>query len=312
MGGAEEVIKGRVLCVYVRHQVLGVFLLYSVYLDPSEGGGIAVVNKDAMAAILAHAASRRLPWVAMGDWNSDPQEIAGMQWAHDHVLRVSCPPGPTCHTASGDSMLDFAVFGGGLSFAFGPVLKEESVQPHTHDAVCVATLHRKEWPKVWVMDEPRAMDTSKRIGPAREELPSWGQTIQVMGSQHVKLAAFRHQPGARQACVDEAHSHWLDACRAELAIIMDKKVEDLKQWGEAFKLKQVSIKEVLTKSMQLPTGARPSMALLWVARKLGAIRRTIWELQDNAGEHAVWQKLFKQVRLVQVGSLCWHCEDPPD
>ena len=89
-----EVVHGRVMAVFVRHKLLGVFVLYCVYFDPSNGGGLAGANKDHMAALLEHSAKHGLPWAALGDWNADPSELAAMHWAEKRSssARPTRPP----------------------------------------------------------------------------------------------------------------------------------------------------------------------------------------------------------------------------
>ena len=69
--------------------------MYVIYLET--GIGLSGGNLKVLEKMLQHIISHGVPWVAVGDWKVDPEEVMQQEWVQRMGCKVMAPPEPTCH-----------------------------------------------------------------------------------------------------------------------------------------------------------------------------------------------------------------------
>ena len=134
---------------------MGVINVYSVYMD--QGGMAEEAGKQTLANLFQHAAQSGLQWLAMGDWNTPPEQMLQADWIQKKGIRVRSTEEATCHPSTGeDSFLDYALMSARLEEAFlQPQVLKGMGDIKTHEAVSMTMLAPADWPDVEFIVAPR-------------------------------------------------------------------------------------------------------------------------------------------------------------
>ena len=62
---------------------------------------IRMLGNDTMATLFQHAAESGLEWIAMGDWNTKPEEMQATEWCCKKRIHVRSAAEPTWHPSAG-------------------------------------------------------------------------------------------------------------------------------------------------------------------------------------------------------------------
>ena len=81
-------------------------LLAAMYLRPWEG--LSLENRRRLGLLILLARMLNMPWIALGDLNMPPHELA--DWAHEHEVHIWKPDGATATCSAGQGrLLDYVL-----------------------------------------------------------------------------------------------------------------------------------------------------------------------------------------------------------
>ena len=125
------------------------------------------MGNGTMATLFQHAAESGLEWIAMGDWNTKPEEMQATEWCCKKRIHVRSTAEPTCHPSTGeDSYLDYALVSTKLEHVFSEAMVDKGIHGiKTHEPICIQVRAPADWPDVEYISAP-----APGIGAAR---PIW-------------------------------------------------------------------------------------------------------------------------------------------
>ena len=163
-----DYLRSRILARHFHAMLKGGVTLVTVYLEPGiKASGLNLWMLEALAAFCLGFDG---PWIAMGDWNMDPAELAQSGWADMVGGKVVAPDTVTCAGGAG-SLIDYFV----VSAAIAQLVQQVKVideSPTTPHWPVRLTLKAATWGhKVLARRRPKAFPTELPIGPRQKEAP---------------------------------------------------------------------------------------------------------------------------------------------
>ncbi|CAK0874887.1 unnamed protein product, partial [Prorocentrum cordatum] len=199
--------KGDALCGFapiVLHTAAGNIVVAVLYLHPALGFGKH--NKATLVALEAFLAVQRAPWIVVGDWNHDPQQLTQSQWIGKLGGELVLPDvAATCDKGQG-RLLDFGVAKEGYAHLFK--LEAYLQVPWATHCGLQLTLRgaRQRW---WyqALGAPRSLPAAQR--PKAEARPDSKRTRQRQAALAKRAAILPSELGR-----DFLDAHLAAVCRA--------------------------------------------------------------------------------------------------
>jgi len=131
------------------------------------GGGTGQSNRDLVAELLSHAAGHGLPWVAGGDWQNDPSEVARILSEVPRHARpeVLAPSEHTHRSGPVETCIDFFAASTAAAALLGEVAVERGIVMAPHRAVGVKFVAAPSTERVTVQRAPTRVPTRRVYGP---------------------------------------------------------------------------------------------------------------------------------------------------
>lgn len=129
-GRRSEIVPGRLCGAKVCLPGGRNIACYSAYLWCSEK--LSPRNRSILAELGQSVSAHRLEWIAVGDFNMTPSQLANAGFERKSRARIVAPQEPTCYGAGSPAVLDFFLVSSGLWQAEKQVAttKCEAVRPH--------------------------------------------------------------------------------------------------------------------------------------------------------------------------------------
>ena len=229
-GESAQLVEGRLVHCLVRCSGLGTWGVYSLYAK--HGVGLKG-NQLLFDVAVNHAREMGLPCLVLGDWNLDPEVVAGSV-GKGMLGQLLVPRMPTCVTESAETFRDFGVAGVRLLQAVSSVVTDLSLPvPLPHRAVRFEFHGGAAERTVLVVPRGPGLPADAPCGPKKAPL----DCRECRACLAEALAGVDHAAGT--TATGEPRKRGIEALnltvfpavqgllRAELGRLFDKDVEDL-------------------------------------------------------------------------------------
>ena len=185
----ESLVQGRLVQAWLNSRKFGRVALYSTYLV--SGQGTNEPNEEIVAVLLDAAAAHGLPFLAGGDWQSCPSDLADLISANPRV-DVWAPEEHTFKCSTGESTLDYFLADARLAPALSglEVVHSALVPQHKPVQMIISTGVGSTLVKV-AARQPK-LPADRQQGPQQQPPEAWGDV-------RAAVAAAR----GPQQCTDE-------------------------------------------------------------------------------------------------------------
>ena len=161
-----QYLRSRILARHFHAMLKRGVTLVTVYLEPGlRASGLNLWLLEVLAACILCFDG---PWIAMGDWNMEPQELAQAGWLDTVNGKVAATSAATCAGGAG-AVLDYFV----LSEAMAHLVQQVKVvvnSPTTpHSPVCLTLMATSWGHRVLARKRPKPFPTQVPVGPRRQE-----------------------------------------------------------------------------------------------------------------------------------------------
>ena len=132
---------GRLVMGKVATHTFQWLLVFSVYLHHGQPVG-SMANSSILNQLTEWVVKEGRPWLAMGDWNNEPEQLRDSPWSRVLRARVVGPGAgnPTCrHSSASTSIYDYMFCSEAVAAAIGEVQVGEDYSPHAPARVWSST-----------------------------------------------------------------------------------------------------------------------------------------------------------------------------
>ncbi len=216
--GGRIVDEARAVAAVVEAPGFRPFMAYSVYLHHGQGPSRA--NLGICASIGEHHERQgdpALQFLIAGDWNLEPQILAGTGLTDTMQAKIVHPAGArgTCRTATRSVTYDYFAMSRPMAAVVDGVRSLEATGVRTHTPVELVFLPRPTSLRSLAFRQPPAIPTERVYGPIPAPPPEWGPLLATANGLCDAVRAGAQEKAADQALAD-LYALWADLAEQEL------------------------------------------------------------------------------------------------
>ena len=263
-GRRSEIVPGRLCGAKVCLPGGRNIACYSAYLWCSEK--LSPRNRSILAELGQSVSAHRLEWVAGGDFNMTPSQLAKAGFERKCRGRMVAPQEPTCYGAGRPAVLDFFLVSAGLWQAEKQVVTTKCLAVRPHLIARLEFTEKLEEIEVTRMRWVRPVSKEPPLGP-RAPQQDWREV--KLDCEAALWRIRRREARSARRELEEVYKKFMRKTEAELRTATDGALDDEaeKRYRSRWGLEPRFVKEPLFKKEKEREDEEPSAVSLLIASK---------------------------------------------